>query len=179
MTIGRLVVTLLAAADAVRISSRALESVRITSRNTRKTLADVRFAAHAASAASHSMISEPKTVARILNLIPRKALSMEEIESALSPTSARSSAGSRRTEKTVTFTGCGGLYVYLFGVAAYMQSSFSWDPNTTAFASASAGAYPAFLLASGIDVEAFHHSANREFIEAVAASNAHRDPRVT
>ena len=40
--------------------------------------------------------------------------------------------------------------------------------------SASAGAYPAFLLASGLDIEAFHHSANREFIEAVAAS-PHRD----
>jgi hypothetical protein len=41
-----------------------------------------------------------------------------------------------------------------------------------------AGAYPAFLLASGLDVEQFHHTANRDFIEAVSSSS-HRDPRVS
>ena len=41
-----------------------------------------------------------------------------------------------------------------------------------------AGAYPAFLLASGIDVEEFHRTANRDFIEAVSSSR-HRDPRVS
>lgn len=71
--------------------------------------------------------------------------------------------------RQLTFTGCGGLYTYLFGVAAYIQQNFDWDASSTVFASASAGAYPAFLLASGIDVESFHHTSNRRFLEAVDA----------
>ena len=83
------------------------------------------------------------------------------------PTGLARSASDAGVRRTITFTGCGGLYVYLFGVAAYMQQNFAWDPSSTAFASASAGAYPAYLLAAGVDVEAFHQSANRAFIEAV------------
>lgn len=73
-------------------------------------------------------------------------------------------------DQTVTFPGCGGLYTYLFGVAAYMQRNF--DLSRCAFASASAGAFPAYLLAAELDVEAFHHTANRELIESVRAAPA-------
>ena len=61
-------------------------------------------------------------------------------------------------EVGITVTGCGGLYTYLFGVAAYVQQHF--DLRGAAFASASAGAFPAFLLATGIDVERFHRTHN-------------------
>ena len=64
-------------------------------------------------------------------------------------------------ERSVTFTGCGGLYTYLFGVAAYLQRNFDVSAPSTVFASASAGAFPAFLLAAGIDVEEFHLTSNR------------------
>lgn len=164
----RVVLTIVASASATSIASRALKPIYAT----RKTISDVKFAAHATAAASHSIISEPKTVARIMNLIPKKTPSNESFF----PLPLQHTA--EGIERCITFTGCGGLYTYLFGVAAYMQEAFTWDAETTAFASASAGAYPAFLLASGLDIEAFHHSANREFIEAVAAS-PHRDPRVS
>ena len=62
----------------------------------------------------------------------------------------------------VTITGCGGLYTYLFGVAAHIQAHF--DLSGAAFASASAGAFPAFLLATGIDVERFHRTHNKELL---------------
>lgn len=61
------------------------------------------------------------------------------------------------------------MYTYLFGVAAYIQQHFEWEQASTVFASASAGAYPAFLLASGIDVEEFHHGPNRRFLASVDA----------
>ena len=50
----------------------------------------------------------------------------------------------------VTFSGCGGLYCYFFGVAAYIQRHY--DTRHTAFAGASAGTFPALLLAANIDV---------------------------
>mgnify|MGYP006091599569 CR=1 FL=1 len=93
------------------------------------------------------------------------------------PETGWSSAADAGVDRTITFTGCGGLYVYLFGVAAYIQQKFEWDPATTAFASASAGAYPAFLLNAGIDIESFHHNENRAFLAAVDAPP--RDGRVS
>ena len=77
--------------------------------------------------------------------------------------------------RSVTFTGCGGLYTYLFGVAAYMQKHFDVCRADTVFASASAGAFPAFLLAAGLDVEEFHRTSNRELLNSVAASAAAED----
>lgn len=82
-------------------------------------------------------------------------------------------------ERTITFTGCGGLYTYLFGVASYVQQNFD-VADSTVFASASAGAYPAFLLAAGIDVESFHRKENKAFLAAVEEErkSRSRDSRV-
>ena len=130
----RVVLTIVASASATSIASRALKPIYAT----RKTISDVKFAAHATAAASHSIISEPKIVALIMNLIPKKMPSNESFF----PLPLQHTA--EGIERCITFTGCGGLYTYLFGVAAYMQEAFTWDAETTAFASASAGAYPAF-----------------------------------
>ena len=125
-------------AVSIRTASMKLASMKLASMKTvqitKKTIRDVHFAAHATAAASNSMLSEPKTVARILNVIPKK----KTLLTTATPPPPRS-AEHLGIDRTITFTGCGGLYVYLFGVAAYMQSAFTWDTNTTAFASASAG----------------------------------------
>ena len=69
---------------------------------------------------------------------------------------------------TLTFSGCGGLYVYFFGVAAHIQEHF--DLRDVTIASASAGAFPAFLLAADIPVADFHARENRALLRAVAAA---------
>ena len=47
-----------------------------------------------------------------------------------------------------------------------MQQKFEVD-DATVFASASAGAFPAFLLATGVDAEEFHNGPNRKLIESI------------
>jgi len=109
-----------------------------------------------------------------LSLLAQTALTPSTATRPVGVKECASQAGVRRT---ITFTGCGGLYTYLFGVAAYMQQHFTWDPKSTAFASASAGAFPAFLLSANIDVERFHRTSNRRLIEAVAEQRAMYDGR--
>lgn len=70
-------------------------------------------------------------------------------------------------ETTLTFSGCGGLYVYFFGVASYIQER-GFDLSRTAFASASAGAFPAFLLAADMNVADFHARENHDLLDDVA-----------
>jgi len=74
---------------------------------------------------------------------------------------------------------CGGLYNYFFGVACYLQDHFDVGPDSgTVFASASAGAFPAFALAAGLDVRELFFSANRALIEGVAEACSRDDPHV-
>lgn len=71
-------------------------------------------------------------------------------------------------KRCITFAGCGGLYTYMFGIASYIQDNFNVGPESgTIFASASAGAFPAYLLASGLDVEEFHEVANQTLLQSV------------
>ena len=71
---------------------------------------------------------------------------------------------------------CGGLYNYFFGVAFYLQEHFDVGPGSgTVFASASAGAFPAFALAAGLDVRDIFFIANRDLIESVGRACAAED----
>jgi hypothetical protein len=51
----------------------------------------------------------------------------------------------------LTFGGCGGMYNYFLGVAAVIQEEFELD--NVLFSGASAGCFPALLLALGLDIE--------------------------
>ena len=135
-----------------------LSTIAPTIAPVRLALADAAFAGSAVASASRAIVLDPQLLAESLK---------SARAGALEATPQPRSQSCKKVKRTITFTGCGGLWNYLFGVACYMQQNFEIDPSTTAFASASAGAYPAFLLAAGIDVEEFHHSANRQFIESV------------
>jgi hypothetical protein len=132
-----------------------------------KSVADATFHAHAIAWASRIVVADPALLAQTVAASRRPRAPHES--------APRCSAADAGIQRTITFTGCGGLYVYLFGVAAYIQQNFEWDADAIAVASASAGAYPAYLLNAGIDIESFHHAENRQFLATVNAAS--RDGR--
>ena len=121
-------------------------------------LKEAAFTSRALASASRCVVKDPALLAQTIAV----ARSRQSV-----PPTAAVTAGVGAVQRQITFTGCGGFYTYLFGVAAYIQQNFEWEDVSTIFASASAGAYPAFLLAAGIDVEAFHRGPNRDFLAAV------------
>lgn len=123
--------------------------------------ADLAFAARTVASATRTVAIDPALLAQTISYSRKRAPSSIGTELIAPITSAATAAGVKRQ---ITFSGCGGLYTYLFGVAAYMQQNFAWDHASTCFASASAGCYPAFLLAANVDVEAYHYKANQRFL---------------
>ena len=117
-----------------------LSTIAPTIAPVRLALADAAFAGSAVASASRAIVLDPQLLAESLK---------SARAGALEATPQPRSQSCKKVKRTITFTGCGGLWNYLFGVACYMQQNFEIDPSTTAFASASAGAYPAFLLAAG------------------------------
>ena len=65
----------------------------------------------------------------------------------------------------LTFGGCGGMYNYSLGIASVIQKNF--DLCDVAISGASAGCFPAFLLALGMDVDELFESWNIPFLNEV------------
>ena len=70
---------------------------------------------------------------------------------------------------SVSFSGCGAFYPYLYGVACYLQDHY--DLRSVHFLGTSGGCLPALTLATGLDVrEAFHDRWNNLVIAEAGRS---------
>ena len=117
-----------------------LSTIAPTIAPVRLALADAAFAGSAVASASRAIVLDPQLLAESLK---------SARAGALEATPQPRSQSCKKVKRTITFTGCGGLWNYLFGVRH--AAEFEIDPSTTALPARPS--VSGLLLAAGIDVE--------------------------